>query len=304
MKKNNKNNKRIRNNIIISLIFLFGLSVLLYPTFSDWYYRVESNQAITDFETEKAKLADEEIEQRIALAQAYNDSLKNEITEDPYDKERIDKGIAAYARMLELRDKIGHVEIPVINVKLPVYAGTSETVLQMGVGHLEGTSLPIGGNSTHCVITAHTGLPSAKLFTDLDDLKVGDKFYFHNLKEILAYQVDNISVIEPNDFSQLLISPGHDYLTLLTCTPYMVNSHRLLVRGHRIPYIAEAEERYIAENETSFMYRYLFYIALVVIIVLLLIIRYLRKKKKKAELEMRRMNEAEDMTNRKNDERE
>ena len=139
--------------------------------------------------------------------------------------------------MLEVREMIGHIEIPKIGQDLPVYAGTSEEVLQKGVGHLEGTSLPVGGNSTHSVLTAHSGLPEATLFTELRKLEIGDKFYIHNIKEILAYQVDQIKVVEPTDFNDLLIDPGHDYVTLLTCTPLMINTHRLLVRGHRVEYV-------------------------------------------------------------------
>lgn len=219
------------------------------------------------------------------LAFAFNDSLNNVVKEDPYSAEMKKKGRAEYARMLEVHEKIGHVQIPTIDVDIPIYAGTSEDVLQIGAGHLEGTSLPVGGNSTHSVITAHSGLPEAKLFSDLQKVKIGDKFYVHNIKEILAYQVDQIDVIDPSDFSKLLVVPGHDYVTLLTCTPIMINTHRLLVRGHRVEYVPEVEERIIAENKTSFTYRYLFYASLILIIILLIIVVYLRNKKKKAEKE-------------------
>lgn len=265
-----------------------------YPLVSRIYYQVQSSQQVDDFEAEKNKLTDSEIEERMRLAAAFNASLTNVIEGDFYDEREKKEGIAAYARMLELNEKLGHVEIPTINEDLPIYAGTSEDVLQMGVGHLEGTSLPIGGNSTHAVLTAHTGLPTAKMFTDLTKLKRGDKFYVHNLKETLAYQVDQIKIVEPTEFSDLLIAPGHDYVTLLTCTPYMVNTHRLLVRGHRIKYVAAVEEEFILQNKTSFLYKYLFYASLVLIVILLYIIYRLRKRRKEAKRRLQRKKELEE----------
>lgn len=283
MKSKKRNKKKLIINLIVGLIFLIGLLILLYPQISRIYYRIDANQQIADFDNEKNKLNEEEIDRRIKLALAYNDSLINEVTEDPYSEEEKKRGRAEYARMLEVHEKIGHIQIPKIDTDIPIYAGTSEDVLQIGAGHLEGTSLPVGGNNTHSVITAHSGLPEARLFSDLQKLKIGDKFYLHNIKEILAYQVDSIDIIEPTDFSKLLIVPGHDYVTLLTCTPIMINTHRLLVRGHRVAYVPELEERIIAENKVSFMYRYLFYISLVLIIILLAAVIYLRNKKKRAE---------------------
>ena len=271
------------------LLFLIGFFVLSYPIFSQWYYRVESSNQIVDFDSAKDALNLEEIEERMRLARAYNDSLVNVVESDPYIKKEHDSGRKEYARMLEVHEKIGYVEIPVIDCRVPIYAGTAEEVLQKGAGHLEGTSLPIGGNSTHSVITAHTGLPTAKLFTDLNKVKIGDKFYVHNIAEVLAYQVDQILVVPPEDFSELLIVPGHDYCTLLTCTPYMINTHRLLVRGHRIDYVPAVEEGYIVENQASMRYKYLFYGALGVIVLLLLLIRKLRKKRRLAEKRMKEL---------------
>lgn len=283
MRKNKKTTKQKLNNVILSIIFLIGLTVMIYPLVSRIYYRVESSQQIATFDDEKKKMNQEEIDKRIQLAQAFNDTLSNVVSGDPWSDEMKKKGRAEYARMLEIHEQIGHVEIPTIDVDLPIYAGSSEEVLQQGAGHLEGTSLPIGGNSTHSVITAHTGLPTAKMFTDLKKLKIGDKFYVHNIKETMAYQVDQIKVVEPSNFSDLLIVPGHDYVTLLTCTPYMINTHRLLVRAHRIDYVPEVEEEFIASNQTSHLYRYLFYLAVFLIGVLLSIIHRLRKKKRQSE---------------------
>lgn len=282
-----KKKKKKKRNWPFVLIFLIGALVLAYPHISDLYYRVETRSLISEFKEESAKISPEELAERLSLARAYNESLYNAITEDPYSENKLAEGRAEYARMLEVKEKLGHVEIPKININIPLYAGTSDQVLEMGAGHLEGTSLPIGGNSTHSVITAHTGLPKAKLFTDLNKLEIGDKFYIHNIEGVLAYQVDQVLVIEPTDFKDLLIEPGHDYVTLLTCTPIMVNSHRLIVRGHRVDYVPAVDEASIAEHAASFMYMYLFYAAIALIVLLLLLLLYLRSKQKKIEKQLR-----------------
>ena len=290
-KKLTKNKKKKKNKRLpFILIFILGLAILAYPIISRLYYRVEANREVSDFQQAREELDPEEVKERIHLARVFNESLVNEVTEDPYSEEEKEAGRANYARMLELREKIGHVQIPKIDVNIPVYAGTSEEVLQKGAGHLEGTSLPIGGNSSHTVITAHAGLPKARLFSDLSKLEIGDKFYIHNIEGTLAYQVDQILTIEPSDFDNLLIVPGHDYATLLTCTPVMINTHRLIVRGHRIDYIPSVEEAQIKDNIAAFQYRYMFYAALAIIIILLILIISLRKKKKKAERELKKLN--------------
>ena len=234
--------KKKKSNWFFKFVFVLGFLILMYPQVSRLYYRVQSTQEVSAFEEGKASLSDEEIKKRMALARDFNDSLVNQNMEDPYSKARHDRGRAAYARMLEIHEQMGHIQIPTIDLDIPIRAGTSEEVLQTSAGHLEGTSLPIGGNSTHTVITAHSGLPTAKLFTDIKDMKKGDRFYIHNIAETLAYEVDQIKVIEPSNFEDLLVVPGHDYATLLTCTPIGINTHRLLVRGHRIPYTPPVEE--------------------------------------------------------------
>lgn len=273
--------KKNKKNWLFKIIFILGFLVLMYPTVSRLYYRVESSQQVSTFDEEKNKLSDDEVKKRIDLAQAFNDSLINNVSEDPYAKERHNKGRAEYARMLEIHEQIGHIQIPSIDVDIPIRAGTSEDVLQTSAGHLEGTSLPIGGNSTHTVITAHSGLPTAKLFSDLKNVKIGERFYIHNLKETIAYEVDQILVVDPSNFSNLLIVPGHDYATLLTCTPIMVNSHRLLVRGHRVDYDKAIDDAFILSNEDHFKYRNLFIGDMAFIILMLLLIYYYRKKTKK-----------------------
>lgn len=260
--------KKKQSNWFFKLVFVLGFLILMYPQVSRLYYRVQSTQEVAAFEEGKASLSDEEIKKRMALARDFNDSLVNQNMEDPYSKARHDRGRAEYARMLEVHEQIGHIQIPTIDLDIPIRAGTSEEVLQTSAGHLEGTSLPIGGNSTHTVITAHSGLPTAKLFTDIKDLKKGDRFYIHNIAETLAYEVDQIKVIEPSNFEDLLIVPGHDYATLLTCTPIGINTHRLLVRGHRVPYDKAVDDQFVADNRKDLLYKYAF-IAVVLLILLL-----------------------------------
>ena len=260
--------KKKQSNWFFKFVFVLGFLILMYPQVSRLYYRVQSTQEVSAFESGKAELTDAEIKKRMALARDFNDSLVNQNMEDPYSKARHERGRAEYARMLEVHEQIGHIQIPTIDLDIPIRAGTSEEVLQTSAGHLEGTSLPIGGNSTHTVITAHSGLPTAKLFTDIKDLKKGDRFYIHNIAETLAYEVDQIKVIEPSNFEDLLIVPGHDYATLLTCTPIGINTHRLLVRGHRVPYDKAVDDQFVADNRKDLLYKYAF-IAVVLLILLL-----------------------------------
>lgn len=276
MRKTNKNKK---NNKIYPYIFCFlaGLLIFSYPLISQWYYSIDSQKIIEKFDNEKTKLNNKDVKEKIELARAYNRTLDPSKLADPYtDKEK--KGLAEYARMLEMHEMIGHVEVPKLKINLPIYAGTSDYVLEKGAGHLEGSSLPVGGESTHTVITAHRGLASAEMFRNLDKLQEGDIFLIHNIAEILAYKVDKITVVEPTNFDPVLVEMEKDYATLLTCTPYVINSHRLLVRGHRVPYTKE-----IVENQEN---KYCIYIILGLIIILLLIISliyYIKKKKKRNE---------------------
>lgn len=275
--------KHHKNSVLFIFIFILGLLIMLYPMISQQYYRVIANQEIDIFSKEVAKLEDAEVLRRMELAKAYNRTLDPSKLFDPYTKEE-EEGVAEYARMLEVEEKIGYVDIPKIDEKIPIYAGTSESILQRGAGHLEGTSLPVGGASTHTVITAHRGLATAKLFRNLDKLEIGDIFYVHNIKERLVYQVDQILEVEPHDFSPVLVTENKDYATLLTCTPYMINTHRLLVRGHRVEESEEVLELEIKTRETDMRYRTYFYMALVCILLLIGIIWYiLRQIKKKTE---------------------
>ena len=283
IKRKANTKKKKKSNLPFILIFLLGFGVLMYPIITRWYYRVESKNVIATFDSEKEKLSKEEVKRRMELAKAYNSSLHNEVTEDPYSDEKKQEGRAEYARMIEIHEYIGHVQIPAIDVDIPIYAGTSEDVLQKGAGHLEGTSLPIGGLDTHTVITAHSGLPTATLFTHLSKLQIGDKFYIHNFAETLAYQVDQIKVIEPSEFDDLLVVKGKDYATLLTCTPYMINSHRLLVRGHRVEYTPLEKSRTVSKRR-SFFRKYFYWLLLFFLLVLIIFLynfkKYLDVRKK------------------------
>lgn len=270
--------EKFKKNWKIILLFITGLLIASYPIISNWYYTVENNNQIVDFKEAVDEMSQAEIDERIDLARAYNETLDPSKLADPYtDREK--KGVENYARMLEAREKIGYLDVPKINQQIPVYAGTSEDVLQKACGHLEGTSLPIGGKSTHSVITAHRGLPQVKLFRDLDKMEVGDVFYYTNVKETLAYQVDQILVIEPWNFDPVLVVDGKDYMTLLTCTPYMINSHRLLVRGHRIPYVPEEKEE--AEDKAKFNYKDLIVPGFVILLLIIIIFIYIKRRRRR-----------------------
>lgn len=275
VKEKKKVNKIINN--FVNFIILVGVLVMIYPFISQLYYSRLSSDTIKDFDRHVKKIETYEIKQRMELAKAYNDSLSNIVVDDPYLKKKLEEGKAAYAKMLEVHEKIGHVSIPKINEELPIYAGTSETVLQKGVGHMEGTSLPIGGKGSHTVLTAHSGIPKNRLFTDLKKVKVGDHFYITNIKQTLAYEVDQIKVVEPTKFEDLQIESDRDYATLLTCTPYMINSHRLLVRGHRIPY--NPNKKIDEENKSGM--NGLLKIGLISIIFILIVFLILFKRKRK-----------------------
>lgn len=269
--------EKFKKNWKIILIFILGLMIAIYPIISNYYYTVENNNQVKDFQEAVAEMPDKEVLERIDLAKAYNDTLDPSRLADPY-TEREKKGVENYARMLEVREKIGYIDVPKINQQIPVYAGTSEDVLQHACGHLEGTSLPIGGKDTHAVITAHRGLPQVKLFRDLDKMEVGDLFFFTNVKETLAYKVDQILVVEPWDFEPVLVVEGKDLMTLLTCTPYMINSHRLLVRGHRVPYVPEVKEEI---ERAKFNYKSLIVPGIVLALVMVIIFLYIRHRRRR-----------------------
>jgi sortase A len=237
--------KKHKTVIFLTLGFLIGVCILLYPAFSDYWNSKTQSHAITNYESVLENLKPEDYTAIFENASAYNQSLYE--TNYPL----LDyKQVPGYYDTLRITDNdmIGYLKIDRIGVELPVYHGTSEKVLSKGVGHLEGSSLPVGGENTHCVLSAHRGLPSSKLFTDLDRVEIGDTFQIVVLDRVLTYQVDFIKVIEPTDISELEIIEGGDYCTLFTCTPYGINTHRLLVRGIRIETIREKPIIYISNE--------------------------------------------------------
>lgn len=225
--------------ILLILALFAGLSLLLYPTVSDYWNSLHASQAVADYAENVRNLEAEKYEQVLQDAKSYNQMLPYEQTTFALSEEEKE----AYDALLDISGTgvMGYIEIPTVNISLPVYHGTEDAVLQIAVGHLEWSSLPVGGESTHCVLSGHRGLPSAKLFTNLDKLVAGDKFIMRVLDEVLTYEVDQILIVEPTDVSTLIIEAGKDLCTLVTCTPYGINSHRLLVRGHRIENQDEAK---------------------------------------------------------------
>ena len=274
--------------ILFGLLFLVGFGILVYPTVSNQWNTYRQSQLISNYQSVVQDMTPEDFTQEWERAEAFNATItQNNLYSDVFGESTTDLQSTEYWKILnEAGDGImGYLSIPKINIKLAIYHGTADDVLQTGVGHLNGTKLPIGGESTHCVVAAHRGLPSAKLFTDIDQLRNGDKFYIHVLDQVLAYEVDQIlPMVEKDDTDTLTEAmknvEGEDYVTLFTCTPYGVNSHRLLVRGHSVPYNGEDDEKAIA-NESMLqtvkdyymLYAILAVAAAILITVLIKIIR-------------------------------
>ena len=223
-----------------------GLSLLLYPSVSDYWNSFHQTQAIASYAEEVSGLNEVEYDKLWAEAQEYNEKLAKQdsifMLPEAQKKE--------YTKLLDISGTgiMGYIEIPSIRCSLPIYHGTEESALQIAVGHLEWSSLPVGGESTHCVLSGHRGLPSAKLFTNLDQLKEGDVFLLRVLDEVLTYEVDQILIVEPQETDSLTIEEGKDLCTLVTCTPYGINTHRLLVRGHRIENLEDANSIYVTAD--------------------------------------------------------
>lgn len=224
--------KKKITTILLILIFVAGLAILAYPTVSDYWNSFHSSRAIMSYADAVSGLSEEEYERLFSEARAYNRRILDRSNPFLPSEEELEE----YNQLLNTGGDgiMGYIEIPMINVTIPIYHGTSEGVLQVAVGHLDWTSLPVGGESTHAVLSGHRGLPSAELFTRLDRLVVGDEFMINVLNEVLTYEVDQILIVLPEDVSALQISEGKDYCTLVTCTPYGINTHRILVRGHRV----------------------------------------------------------------------
>ena len=235
--------------ILLVTILLAGVGLLLYPTVSDYWNSFHQSKAVVSYVENVTNIDDEQYEKLWNNAVAYNEKLaENGIQWTLTDEEKEE-----YNEYLKVDDSgiMAYIDIPVIDCSLPIYHGTDESVLQIAIGHIEGSSLPVGGEGSHCVVSGHRGLPSARIFTDLDKLVEGDIFLIHTLDATLTYEVDQIRIVEPTDLSDLQIEEGKDLCTLVTCTPYGINTHRLLVRGHRIENEEEAEEIRVSADATQ-----------------------------------------------------
>jgi sortase A len=233
-----------KSTIVLTALLLVGFSVMLYPTFSNWWNSHTQSRAIANYEQAISEIQPEDYESLLEQAYAYNEELAKVYAPfENYDQ------VSGYEDILDITGTgiMGYISIPTIKVELPIYHGTSEGVLNIATGHLQGSSLPVGGTNTHAVISAHRGLPSAKLFSDLDKLYVGDTFTITILNEVLTYEVEEILIIEPTEVDKLAVIPNGDYVTLMTCTPYGINTHRLLIRSHRIDTVYQSTVKVSAD---------------------------------------------------------
>ncbi|MGN0352865.1 MAG: class C sortase [Roseburia sp.] len=283
--------KKDKWTIILIIIFIVGLSVMLYPTVADQWNKFHQSRAIADYDNVVSDMAEEDFESQWQLAESYNEEIvTNTFSGDVFAQQEKNMRGTEYWSVLNVGDNgiMGYVSIPKIEQKIPIYHGTSDAVLQVGAGHIMGTKLPIGGEGNHSVLAAHRGLPSAKLFTDIDQLEAGDKFYIHVLDEVLAYEVDQILPMVAKDDIETLQEAlkneeGKDYVTLFTCTPYGVNTHRLLVRGHRVEYHGEDDENLTSEEAMLQSVRdyYMLYalMAVAISILVAVIVRVVRNRK-------------------------
>ena len=282
--------KRKFSGILFALMFLLGFGILVYPTIADQWNTYRQSHLISNYVEVVEKMEEEDFSEFWEAARNFNQNIEeNKLYEDVFGLEDSDMKDTEYWKVLNLAGDgiMGYISIPKINIKLAIYHGTAEDVLQTGVGHLGGTKLPIGDDSSHSVLAAHRGLPSARLFTDIDQMKKGDMFYIHIFNETFAYQVDQISDMIDKDDTEALqealaVKDGEDKVTLFTCTPYGVNSHRLLVRGTRVPYNGEEHvEMTIPETMVqSVQNYYMIYLILGISITLLAIVimKYMFKR--------------------------
>ncbi len=276
MKKKNNN----WTTVFLVLLLLAGVSLLLYPSLSDYWNSMHQTRAIASYAETVSQLDTAQYDEMWKAAQDYNRSLAQRETAFAL----TDEQKAAYESLLDVSGLgvRGYLELPELDCSRPIYHGTEESVLQGAVGHLEWSSLPVGGEGTHCVLSGHRGLPSAKLFTNLDKLAVGDTFLLRVLDEVLTYEVDQILIVEPEQVDALGIVPGEDYCTLVTCTPYGINTHRLLVRGHRVENTPEAARMHVTADATQFDPLLVAPVLAIPVLLLLLIILLLPKRQSKS----------------------
>ena len=265
--------------LLLILVLLAGLSLLLYPSVSDYWNSFHQTRAIATYAEKVANLNQDQYDEIWAAAESYNASLTDRVNAYLLSDAQKEE----YQQLLNVSGLgvMGYIEIPSIDCSLPIYHGTEESVLQIAVGHLEWSSLPVGGESTHCVLSGHRGLPSAKLFTNLDKLQTGDIFMLRVLDNVLTYEVDQILIVEPQETEALRIEEGKDYCTLVTCTPYGINTHRLLVRGHRIDNIEEAKTVRVTADAIQIEPLLVAPVVAIPILLLLLILLLLPKQPRK-----------------------
>lgn len=284
-------NKEIKEKLIIFLFILMivvGLGIILFPLISNQVNEIHYQEVIGTYDDTVTQKTEIENDQMLIKAREYNSSLSSTKIVDVF-QNPVQTNSSEYLSILNVDDNgmMGYISIPKIDVRIPIYHGTSSDILQKGVGHLEGGSLPVGGESTHAILSAHRGLPSSRLFTDLDQLKEGDIFYIYVLDEVLAYRVDQVLVTEPSETEALKIVDGKDYITLVTCTPYAVNTHRLLVRGERIEYNKQVEEQTVEDRSLStadiILYVSLVIAILLIVITIIAIVRYKQNKNRQAQ---------------------
>ena len=273
--------KKRKSSIGFVIMFIIGLSLVLYPSVSDYWNSFHQSKAIASYAEFVTDIDEEKGNKILEEAAAYNQNLaENKKSWFLTEEEKVE-----YTKQLDITGTgiMGYIEIPVIKCSLPIYHGTDEGVLQIAIGHIEGSSLPVGGEGTHCVLSGHRGLPSAKLFSDLDELKEGDTFMIRVLNETLTYEVDQIRIVEPNDLTTLDIYEGQDLMTLVTCTPYGINTHRLLVRGHRVENLPNAFDIRITADATQIdpvTVAPALAIPMLLVLLIWLLIRYRREKRR------------------------
>ena len=264
--------------VLMYCLLLTGMGILNYPGIASLYNRLQEGKVIHDYEAELNSVTKEELRVAAEAARAYNEKLRKTAENGIVDafSPKQEKPDEEYESLLNIKNDgvMGYIEIPDINVNLPIMHGTSVEVLERAAGHMKGSSLPVGGENTHAIISAHRGLPSATLFSDVDQMKDGDIFYLHILEEVLAYRVNQIKVVLPEEVSEEQIEKEEDYVTLLTCTPYAINSHRLLIRGTRIPY--EPEEKEVIQSLAQSIWNWLLQQKVLLISVAVLLISLIR----------------------------
>lgn len=269
--------KKDFSNIILIIIFFIGMSIVLYPTISNYWNQRTQTAAIVNYDKTISNIDEEEYKKIFEKAEQYNENLSQ--LDFPLSQS---KQISGYEECLNIigNGMMGYIRIDKIDVELPIYHGTSDAVLDIAAGHIQGSSLPIGGEGTHSLISSHRGLPSARLFTDLDKLEIGDIFTIVVLNKVITYEVDQIRIVEPHDLKGLGLEEGKDYCTLITCTPYGINTHRLLVRGHRVENIVDMSAFVVSDAVRIEPIIVAIFIAIFIIIILTIIVLVKYRKKK------------------------